>query len=205
MESAPAAYLALGDSYTICTGASSPAQRWPNLVAGRLARQWQREVTVTNLAVNACSSSELIDTQLPHIADRTWDFISVLIGVNDFFRGYDERQYRARIAQIYDAVAAVSGARVLTVSIPDYSYTPVGASSGDPQAIVAGLRLFNATARGAAQARGFTWVDIFDVSRSRIGTPGWIAGDNLHPGDAQYEVWAEHIWSVVGLMCPRDG
>jgi lysophospholipase L1-like esterase len=32
---------------------------------------------------------------------------------------------------------------------------------------------------------------------SGAGTEGWIAADELHPGDAQYAAWAEVIWPVV--------
>jgi acyl-CoA thioesterase-1 len=190
-------YLALGDSYTICTGASSPAQRWPNLIAGRLRNLLERDVEMTNLGVDGYTTSELIEHELPHLRSAEWDYISVLIGVNDFFQGYDEPHYHSRVVQIYDAIAALPDPRVLAVSIPDYSYTPVGLSSGHPQLIVDGLRRFNAAAKVTAESRGFTWVDIFEVSRSQVGAPGWIAGDGLHPSDVQYLAWADHIWSVM--------
>ena len=50
--------------------------------------------------------------------------------------------------------------------------------------------------RNEATARGFTWVDIGPASTSNIGSKGWIASDQLHPGDAQYAAWADAIWSV---------
>ena len=102
--------------------------------------------------------------------------------------------------QIYDALTALDlpRGRVLAVSMPDYSYTPEGAASGRPRDILEGLKLFNDSARVTAQLRGFTWVDIFEVSRSRVGSPGWIAADGLHPGDSQYQAWADHIWEGVG-------
>jgi acyl-CoA thioesterase-1 len=197
----PIRYLALGDSYTICTGASSPAHRWPAVIARRLEQALQRRVTVTNLGVEGCTTSDLIARELPHLDDAAWDCVSVLIGVNDLYQGDEEPHYHARLLQIYDAIAALRGVRVLALSIPDYSYTPVGRSSRDPQDILDGLRLFNAGAKAGAELRGFTWVDLLDVSRSRIGTPGWIAADGLHPGDLQYAVWADHVWSVLCASC----
>ena len=44
---------------------------------------------------------------------------------------------------------------------------------------------------------GFDWVDITGVSTYSLGSPGWIASDQLHPGDAQYAAWAEVIWDRV--------
>lgn len=193
-------YLALGDSYTIGTGSSAPSRRWPDIVARRLETATGRAVSVTNLGVGGFTTADVIDLELPHLKDARWEYISILVGVNDFFQGYDEPHYHARLVHIYDAVAALNlpPGRVLAVSIPDYSYTPEGAASGRPSDIVEGLRLFNASARMTAEIRGFTWVDIFEVSRSGIGSPGWIASDGLHPGDVQYQAWANHIWAAVG-------
>jgi lysophospholipase L1-like esterase len=56
-------------------------------------------------------------------------------------------------------------------------------------------RIFNEVAREEATRRNFTWVDITEVSRSGIGSEGWIASDELHPGDAQYAAWADAIWA----------
>jgi lysophospholipase L1-like esterase len=33
---------------------------------------------------------------------------------------------------------------------------------------------------------------------SGVGTKGWIASDELHPGDAQYAAWAEAVWKAAG-------
>jgi acyl-CoA thioesterase I len=153
------------------------------------------------------TTSDLIEIELPHLQDKSWDYVSILVGVNDYFQGYDEPQYHARLVEIYDALAALNlpRGRVLAVSIPDYSYTPEGAASGRPGDILEGLKLFNASARVTAQLRGFTWVDIFEVSRSRVGSPGWIAADGLHPGDSQYQAWAGHIWERVGPTWASTG
>ena len=56
---------------------------------------------------------------------------------------------------------------------------------------------FNAAARKEALELGFDWVDVTGVSTYQLGSPGWIAADQLHPGDAQYAAWAEVIWDRV--------
>lgn len=205
--SATALYLALGDSYTICTGASSAARRWPSLLAGRLEAAIGAPVSVTNLGVAGFTTDDLIEVELPHLGDARWDYVSILIGVNDFYQGFDETHYRPRLARIYDAIHALHlpPQRVLAVSIPDYSYTPVGRASGRPDQVGSGLQRFNAIANGKADRRGFTWVDIFDVSRSQIGRAGWVGSDGLHPGDIQYQAWVEHIWDRVAAPWGASG
>src|SRR5476649_296212 len=110
---APLPYLALGDSYTICTGAGSPAHRWPNIVARRLQEHLGRDVDVTNAGVDGYTTSDLITHELPYLHAAAWEYISVLIGVNDFFQGVDEPLYRTHMVRIYDAIAVLPAAHVL--------------------------------------------------------------------------------------------
>ena len=205
--SAIALYLALGDSYTICTGASSAEARWPSLVGRRLEAATADRVIVTNLGVGGFTTDDLIEVELPHLSDAHWDYVSILVGVNDFYQGYDETHYRPGLVQIYDAIEALHlpPPRVLAISIPDYSYTPVGRASGRPEQIAGGLRRFNAIAMSEAESRGFTWIDIFDLSRSQIGSAGWISSDGLHPGDIQYRAWAERIWERAAAPWGASG
>jgi len=83
------------------------------------------------------------------------------------------------------------------VSIPAWSYVPAAAGFGGVERVERLTGEFNDVARGQAIARGFAWVDLGPVSTSRIGAPGWIASDRLHPGDAQYAAWADVIWPAV--------
>lgn len=63
--------------------------------------------------------------------------------------------------------------------------------------------VFNKVAREEATARQFEWIDITEASTSGIGSAGWIASDDLHPGDTQYAAWAEVIWNRVGPAWSR--
>jgi lysophospholipase L1-like esterase len=116
----------------------------------------------------------------------------VLIGVNDLVQGRGLEEYRGSLVTIYEAV---KGRTVVAVSIPTWSYVPAAADFGGREHVERLTHLFNEVALDEAARRGFTWVDLGDVSTSGVGTPGWIADDDLHPGDVQYAAWAEKIWS----------
>jgi lysophospholipase L1-like esterase len=187
-------YLALGDSYTIGTGASDESHSWPAIIASRLGAE------LTNPAVNGYTTQDLIKHELRLLESVNPDFVTVLIGVNDLVQGRSPEQYRKSLTTIYDAVAeltATKGARVAAVSIPDWSYVPAAADFGGKDHVERLTRIFNEVAREECTKRGFTWIDIGQASTSGIGTEGWIASDQLHPGDAQYAAWAEAIWSAV--------
>ena len=181
-------YLALGDSYTIGTGASDESRSWPAIVAARLPAE------LTNPAVNGCTTEDLIRDELPLVEVVNPDLITVLIGVNDLVQGRSLDQYRHSLATIYDAI---EDRPVVAVSIPTWSYVPAAAGFGGVERVERLTGEFNDVARGQAIARGFAWVDLGPVSTSRIGAPGWIASDRLHPGDAQYAAWADVIWPAV--------
>ncbi len=54
-------YLALGDSYTIGTGASDESRSFPSLLARRLSEREGRSVKITNAAVNGFTTHDLIE------------------------------------------------------------------------------------------------------------------------------------------------
>jgi acyl-CoA thioesterase I len=192
-------YLALGDSYTIGTGASSAAQSWPAIVAARLAEQTGGQVELTNPAINGFTTQDLIEDELPQVSRLKPNLITILIGVNDLVRERTPEDYRTSLVRIYDEVRnekAPEG-RVFAVSIPNWSVVPAAREYGDPEQIRHLTDAFNDVAREEATARVFGWIDITAASLSGLGSPGWISADGLHPGDRQYAAWAEVIWYSV--------
>jgi lysophospholipase L1-like esterase len=182
-------YLALGDSYTAGTGASDAAYAWPSIVATRLGAE------LTNPAVNGYTTEDLIRDELPLVDELKPDVVTVLIGVNDLVQGRSVDAYRKSLTTIYDAVATARV--VVAVSIPTWSYVPAAVEFGGAARVDRLTQLFNAAARELAGERGFPWVDLDQVCTSRIGSPGWLASDQLHPGDRQYAAWADVIWPAV--------
>jgi acyl-CoA thioesterase I len=184
-------YLALGDSYTIGTGASDESHSWPAIIASRLGAE------LTNPAVNGFTTLDLINQELRLVQRLKPDFVTILIGVNDLVQGRSPEQYRHSLTTIHDAIAELPSARVAAVSIPTWSYVPAAADFGGKDHIERLTRIFNEVAREEATRRGFKWIDIGEASTSGIGSKGWIASDGLHPGDPQYAAWAEAIWSAL--------
>ena len=182
-------YLALGDSYTIGTGASDDAHAWPSIIAARLPAE------LTNPAVNGYTTLDLIRDELPLLDRVRPDLVTVLIGVNDLVQGRSADQYRESLRQIHDAIKDVPS--VVGVSIPTWSYVPAAAAFGGKDRVARLTRTFNDVAEQEARTRGFMWVDITTASTSGVGSDGWIASDQLHPGDVQYAAWAEVIWLAM--------
>ena len=192
-------YLALGDSFTIGTGASNEHRNFPTLLSRKLSAASGRLVRLTNLAVDGATTDDLIRDQLDQLDSVRPDYVSVLIGANDLTQGRGRAEYQGSLIWIYDVIASrgLPPTRVAAIAIPDWSAAPAGDRFGNPDSLRLVIDGFNAVARAESASRGFVFVDIAELSRSRLGEEGWTSADGLHPGDPQYEAWADHIWDHV--------
>jgi len=190
-------YVALGDSYTIGTSVGE-AERWPNQL---VARRSDLEL-VANLGVNGYTSADLINEELPQIDALDPELVSVLIGVNDVVQGVPDSAYAGNVTVILDELLArLAPNRIVCVATPDYTFTPRGASFGDPAQQSDGIARNNAILAEACEQRDVRFVpDTFELSREARDDPSLVADDGLHPSGAQYERWVDAIEPVVGEL-----
>lgn len=124
-----------------------------------------------------------------------WDFVSLLIGVNNQYRGRTVEEYaREFTALLLRAVGYAAGrsGRVLVLSIPDWGVTPFAVAQGrDPDRTAAELDAYNGAARALCKLHGVAFIDVTGVSRALGGAPSMLAGDGLHPSAAMYAEWTE--------------
>jgi len=199
----PLRYVALGDSYTIGTSVE-PAERWPNLLVAALDDAPLSLALVGNIAVNGYTSRDVIDLELPQLAELRPDFVTLLIGVNDVVRGVPHEAYRRNAEAILDELVARVGAeRILVVTTPDYTVTPAGGDFGDPVRQSAGIRAFNEILTTTASSRGILVVDIHDLSLHAALDPSLVARDGLHPSGEQYALWVKRILPAVETLLGR--
>ncbi|MGN7917093.1 SGNH/GDSL hydrolase family protein [Lysobacter sp. 22409] len=187
-------YLALGDSYTI--GEAVPeAGRWPLQMANALRERGIGLADPRIIATTGWTTDELalaLDLAEPL---GQWDFVSLLIGVNNQYRGRSAPQYAGEFRELLErAIRYAHGRadRVLVLSIPDWGATPFGASDQrGPATIGAELDVFNQAAREICTRHGVAFVDITPISRARGSEAAMVAEDGLHPSAAMYTQWAE--------------
>ena len=185
-------YLALGDSYTIGEGVA-PDGRWPVQLARALREEGLPLADPRIIATTGWTTDELsaaIDAAEPL---GTFDLVSLLIGVNNQYRGRSVDAYRDEFdALLARATGFANGRadRVLVLSIPDWGVTPFAIQSGRDRIRIADeLDACNAAARDACAARGIAFVDITPASRALGGAPEMLADDGLHPSAAMYAEW----------------
>lgn len=203
---APIAYLALGDSYTIGESVAEDG-RWPMQLAAMLrddgfalggaAVGGPRIIATTGWTTDELSAA--IDAAEPLGDD--WGLVSLLIGVNNQYRGREVDDYAREFSALLDRAIGFAGGRadrVFVLAIPDWGVTPFAARSGrDTAAIARELDAYNAAAARICAARDVAFVDIAAVSRARGAEPAMLADDGLHPSAAMYAEWARLARPVV--------
>ncbi|HEX5305892.1 MAG TPA: SGNH/GDSL hydrolase family protein [Dyella sp.] len=186
-------HLALGDSYTIGEGVPADA-RWPVQLARQLSAQGMALEPPRIVATTGWTTDELAAAMDEAQLAPAYDLVTLLIGVNNQYRGRSADEYIAQFGRLLARAVALAGGRperVVVVSIPDWGVTRFAREHGhDATAIGAALDRFNTLARAATEASGSAFVDITDLSRDY---PDELADDGLHPDARQYARWVERI------------
>ena len=161
-------YLALGDSYTIGEGIPEDG-RWPVVLARALRAEGVALEDPRIIATTGWTTDELaaaIDAAEPL---GEWDFVSLLVGVNNQYRGRSLENYREEFTTLLQRAidfARGRAERVLVLAIPDWGVTPFGTASGrDVAQIARELDAFNAAAAAICAEHGVAFVDIAPVAR----------------------------------------
>lgn len=196
---APISYLALGDSYTIGEGAPA-ADRWPVQLAALARAQGLNLASPDIIARTGWTTAELQAAIAGSGNHRTdYGLVSLLIGVNNQYRGQSAELYRREFRQLLaTAVAYAGGAsgHVVVLSIPDWGQTPFARGRDEVQ-IARDIDQFNAVARAECQATGIAFVDITDFTRAAAGDPSQFTSDGLHYTGPQMRQWASRALPVV--------
>ncbi len=191
-------YLALGDSYTIGERVSAK-NRWPNQLAKLLATEGiESEVTI--IARTGWTVDELWEGIQAKPPEGTYDMVTLLIGVNDQYRGYTADWYRDKFRFILEKAILYAGGhpdQVIVLSIPDWGFTPFAAARGDIEPISQQIDEFNAVNFEEARNVGAHYVDVTIISRMALDDFELITGDRLHPSGKMYALWAEKVLPVA--------
>jgi lysophospholipase L1-like esterase len=191
------AFLALGDSYTIGEGVE-PSGRWPVQLAAALRGEGLPVGEPRIIATTGWTTDELdagIDAaQAQAPIGNSHALVSLLVGVNNQYRGRPLDEFRAQFSALLQRAIAFAGGeprRVLVLAIPDWGVTPFAFAQGRDAALVATqIDAFNAVCREEAERAGSHWIDIGPVSRERGGEAAMLVDDGLHPSAAMYALWS---------------
>ena len=182
-------FLALGDSYTIGESVVEK-ERWSMYLIDLL----KGEFTISRhdiIARTGWTTSELIQAIADSKNNNQYDMVSLLIGVNNQYRGESIEKYRTEFGELLKISTGFAHGdfkKVFVLSIPDYSVTPFAASRNQEK-IANEIDAFNAVAKDECRKAGVPFVDITTITREHTDA-AYIANDQLHFSGKMHELWA---------------
>lgn len=187
-------YLALGDSYTIGEGVML-TETFPYQTVQLLRKAGLPFTSPEIIAKTGWTSDELHKNLSNYQTLKTYDIVSLLIGVNNQYRGYNIDQFKKDFEDhIRTALKYTSGKseKVFVLSIPDWGLTPF-ASGRDSKKITAEIDQYNQACEQIATKYKITFINITNEYRKFATREDFLVDDKLHPSGKEYAKWAKQL------------
>ena len=186
--------LCLGDSYTIGESVQF-AENFPNQTISQLRKDGYAFEEPEIVAQTGWTTDELQTAIDNHSLKNSYDFVTLLIGVNNQYRGRTVENYKSQFESLLNqAIQFANGKadRVIVLSIPDWSVTPF-ARDRETKQIAIQIDNYNSANAAVAEAHQVRYIDITPSSREAANDRSLIASDGLHPSAKEYEKWSEKL------------
>ena len=121
--------------------------------------------------------------------------VSLLIGVNNQFRGRSIDEFHGQFAGLLKRCDRIGGrqqfAHVIVLSIPDWGVTPFAQRPGSCASSASRSTSSIPFAGTNAPKRNVAFVDITPISKHAAEDPSLVADDGLHPSGKMYAQWCQ--------------
>jgi lysophospholipase L1-like esterase len=191
-------YLSLGDSYTIGERVA-PEERWSMILTDMLRKNNVNIADPEIIARTGWTTAELMDGIKNRNPKGPYNLVSLLIGVNNQYRGQSLERYRTELQELLQQAIGFAGGnieRVFMLSTPDWGVTPF-AKGSDQAKTASEIDAFNQVAKEECEKLGIAFVDITPISRTAKNDISQIADDGLHFSGKMYRQWAEKALPTV--------
>ncbi len=189
-------YLALGDSYTIGEAVSA-SESFPYQLKEALVKLGHPVESIQITAQTGWTTSELLAAIATETLSPPYDLVTLLIGVNNQYRGYALANYSAEFEQLLKQAIAFAGddvEQVRVLSIPDWGVTPFAEKGGRvAEQVAKEIGIFNVAAKEISEVLGVRFLNITAHSRLAATDLSLLASDGLHPSGKMYAEWVQQL------------
>lgn len=185
--------LALGDSYTI--GEAVPAEgSFPYQLTTMLNAAGLYFDVPDIVAKTGWTTDELLAAIEKRALTEQYDFVTLLIGVNNQYRAGDIDTYEKEFRELLLIAMkrTLRSGLVYVLSIPDWGVTPF-AEGRDRNRISQEINAFNTINRRISAENKVYYIEITEGTREASFDKDLIAKDGLHPSEKEYARWAQKI------------
>lgn len=176
-------YVALGDSAAQGIGASQPLNGYVGLIAKRVEAKTGQTVRIVNLSKSGAVVSDVLNHQLPELANYQPNLVTIEIGANDVAK-FDAKKFEQEFNQLADKLP--KGTYVS--NMPYFSSRP----SRRPAA----FRASEIIQQVVTKHPDLKFVDLQTITKQRNSIFNYAA-DLFHPNNRAYKNWADAFWSQI--------
>ena len=194
-------FLALGDSYTIGE-AVLLSESFPYQTV-QLLRQQNIEINAPEIIAKTGWTTDELDAAINKtIFLKSYDIVTLLIGVNNQYRGRSVKEFEnefSHLIQVALKFANNISKNVFILSIPDWSVTPFAAEV-DKKAVAEKIAQYNEVCKRIALNFNCHFIDITTEQIKNGSNENYLATDGLHPSGLEYNIWAKKLAEGMKLV-----
>jgi lysophospholipase L1-like esterase len=190
--------LCLGDSYTIGESVL-PTENFPRQTVQLLNHSGYNFKDPEIIAKTGWTTDELQTEINNQKLKLNYDFVTLLIGVNNQYRGKPVEDYEWEFESLLEQAIQLAGdkaSHVIVLSIPDWGVTPFAKDRNRNQ-IAKQIDNYNEVNKNISLARHVNYIDITSSTRQADADASLLAADGLHPSGKEYAKWSEEIYLVI--------
>ena len=196
--------LALGDSYTIGE-AVLLQESFPYQTVQLLRREGHHFAAPEIIARTGWTTEELTLALANYSFLTKYDFVTLLIGVNNQYRGQDIILYKEQFEALLKKALELAGGKkehLFVLSIPDYSVTPFAASK-DAEKISKEIDEYNKLNKAICIQYKVPYIEITAGTKESVTSDGRVASDGLHPSAIEYARWAKKLAGSIEKLLKK--
>ena len=190
--------LCLGDSYSI--GENVPLHESFPYQAIQILRQAKLDFYAPEIvAKTGWTSFELINHINQLILNKEYDFVTLLVGVNNQYRGLSATDFGKDFEFLLKLAIDLAGQKnkkVIVLSIPDWGVTPF-AKDRDEQQITNEINVYNGVCEMLAQKYQTHFINITESTRRAKFDESLLTTDGLHYSAKEHLVWAKLVAEII--------
>jgi lysophospholipase L1-like esterase len=194
----PLTYLALGDSYTI--GEGVPIYESFPYQTVQILRQKGLDMNAAEIVAKTGWTTDELETNIAKTHfKKNYDFVSLLIGVNNQYRGRKADEYAIQFEELLKKSIKFANNKqenVFVISIPDWGATPF-AEGRDRKKITSEIDAFNNINKQISERFNVNYIEITIGSREALNNGALVTKDKLHPSALEYKKWADKLSAAM--------
>lgn len=191
-------YLALGDSYTIGDQVRID-QSFPYQAVQLLRKANLPFYAPEIIATNGWRTDELSQAIDETLLLPVYDFVSLLIGVNNQYQDRSAEEFRGHFRVVLEKAIQKAGGQashVIVFSIPDWGVTPFAANKSTEK-IRSEIELYNFICKAEAEYFQTHFIEITTSQRLDANKVEFLTHDQLHPSGKEYFKWAQQLSDII--------